>query len=69
MFDFELGSDDPPVRFRTIIEINSKFWDIHAYNTFFSDNTFGPLEKLLEGLQGSGRSRWKGLSKTNIFMW
>ena len=35
----------------------------------FGANTFGPLEKLLVGLQGSGRSRWKGLSKTNIFMW
>ena len=36
---------------------------------YWTENTFGPLEKLLVGLQGSGRFRWKGLSKTNIFMW
>ena len=37
--------------------------------SLFGANTFGPLEKLLVGLQGSGRSCLKGLSKTNIFMW
>ena len=34
-----------------------------------AQNTFGPLEMLIVGLQGSGRSHWKDLSKTNIFMW
>ena len=48
-----------------LTQIFKIFWSCH----FFSENTFGPLEKLLVGLQGSGRSRWKGLSKTNIFMW
>jgi len=41
------------------------FWGCH----FFRENPLGPLEKLLVGLQGSTRARWKGLSKTNIFMW
>ena len=36
---------------------------------FWAFNLLGPLEKLLVDLQGSTRSRWKGLSKTNIFMW
>ena len=36
---------------------------------FWVFNLLGPLKKLLVGLQGSTRSRWKGLSKANIFMW
>ena len=46
-------------------QIFTVFWGLH----FLEDNTLGPLEKLLVGLQGSTRSRWKGLSKTNIFRW
>ena len=48
-----------------IKQIFKIFWGCH----FFRENPLGPLEKLLVGLQGSMRSRWKGLSKTNIFMW
>ena len=46
-------------------QIFTVFWGLH----FLEDNTLGPLGKLLVNLLGSMRSRWKGLSKANIFRW
>ena len=34
---------------------------------FFSENLFWPLEKLLVGLQGSGRACWKDLLKNTTY--
>ena len=46
-------------------QIFTVFWGLH----FLEDNTLGPLGNLLVNLLGSMRSRWKGLSKANIFRW
>ena len=35
----------------------------------FFENTFQTLQKLLIGSLGSGRARWKGLSKPQLFVW
>merc|ERR1712033_123216 len=48
-----------------IKQIFKNFWGCH----FLGDNPLRSLEKLLVDLQGSTRSCWKGLLKTNIFMW